>query len=292
MSTSSIGILWALVAMVGWGLGDYFIQRNVRVIGIWRTLIFINIIGTVILFPLVYKELTQIQNFGDVLYPIITGFVMLVATLFDFEALKQGKLAIMEPILSIELPIAAIFAVLIWSESISWAGWLLIIAIFIGITLAATEHHAHLQYHKRIFEKGVVYALITAVGMALADLLAGISSQKTSPLLTVYGIWVFILVITVIYLAKHGELKKIGPDFRAHPWALLAVGIFDTLGWIGFCYGAKSIPIAITTAIGQSYIVITILLGIFVNRELIKRHQIIGVATTVISVIALAWITG
>ena len=163
MDSNLIGVLWALVAMVGWGLGDYLIQRNVRSIGIWRTLLFINVIGTVGLLPFVYKELTQIQNFHDVLLPLIAGFVMLVATIFDFEALKEGKLAIMEPILSIELPLAAIFAAILWGESLTLAGWLLIIAIFIGITLAATEHHTRLHYHKRIFEKGVIYALISGL---------------------------------------------------------------------------------------------------------------------------------
>lgn len=292
MDANLLGVLWALVAMVAWGFGDFLIQKNVRKIGIWRTLFFIGIIGTVTLLPLVYRELDQIHTFKTLLFPLIAFFVTLVSSLFDFEALKQGKLAIMEPILSVELPLAAIFAALLWDESISFIGWLLIIAIFIGITLAATQERTHLHYHKRIFEKGVIFALIAAIGMALTDLFMGISAQETTPLFTVWSVWLMFTVACFIYIARKGELKNLVSDVQEHPWAILMVGIFDTLGWVGFCFATERIPIGIATAIGQSFIIITILLGIFVNRERIKQHQIWGIACTVAGVIALAWITG
>ena len=292
MTATAIGVLWAFVAMVSWGFGDYLIQRNVRNIGIWRTLFWIGIIGAVGLFPLVIKDLGSINSFKMLLLPFIAFFVTLVSSLFDFEALKEGKLAIMEPILSIEVPLAAIFAVVLWNESISFVGWLLIVAVFIGITLVATEHHTKLHYHKRIFEKGVVYALIAAVAMALTDLLMGISGQEITPLFTVWSVWLMFSIVCFIYIVRKGQLKDLATDIKTYPWAIAMVGIFDTLAWVAFCYAANEIPIAITTAIGQSYIVITILLGIFVNHEKIRKHQMVGIACTAIAVIALAWITG
>jgi drug/metabolite transporter (DMT)-like permease len=128
--------------------------------------------------------------------------------------------------------------------------------------------------------------------MALTDLFMGISAQETSPLFTVWSVWLMFTVACFIYIASKKEVKKLFDDVHAHPWAIFLVGIFDTLGWVGFCFATERIPIGIATAIGQSFIIITILLGIFVNRERIKRHQVWGITFTVAGVIALAWITG
>lgn len=291
MDNNLIGIICALVAMVSWGLGDFLIQKNSRIIGIWKTLFFIGAIGSIGLFPFVLSELLAINSGTVILYPLLGGFITLVASIFDFEALKSGKLAIIEPVLSIEVPFAAIFAVVLWSESISFIGWFLIAAIFLGITVAATQHHSHIHYHKRIFEKGVLYAVVAAITMALTDLLMGVSAQVTSPLLTVWIAWAFFTIVCLLYIVGKGQLKSLIADVQAHPLIILFVGVFDTLGWVAFCFAVEKIPIAITTAISQSYIIITILLGLFVNHERLKKHQIWGVVCATIAVIALAWNT-
>src|SRR5205085_1915775 len=126
--------------------------------------------------------------------------VMMIASIVDFKALKEGKLSVMEPIISTELPIAVILAVAFWGESLTLLGWLLIIVIFIGSILVVTQHHTHLQYHKRIFEKGVLFAIAAAVCMAILDVTMGASSQTSNPLLTVWVVWVCAGSISFIYL--------------------------------------------------------------------------------------------
>ncbi len=292
MNSAAIGVSWALVGMVSWGFGDYFIQRTSRAIGIWRALFFISIVGSIGLTPFILGDFHEFLNPKNLLFLGLPAFAMTVSSIFYFQALKDGKLAIMEPILSAELPLAAILAVVLWRESLGMLGWLLVLIVFIGNALAATEHHSHLHYHKRIFEKGVIYALVAALCMAFVDLLMGVSSQEVSPLFTVWVVWVFSGAVSTIYLMQTGEFKKIKEDIREHRWMLLALGVFDTMGWVGFCLGAIHIPIAITTAIGESYIVITMLLGFFLNHERLRPHQKWGVAFAVVSVIALAAFTG
>ena len=46
-----LGIIYAIAAMLSWGVGDFLIQRASRKIGIWQTLFFIGLGGFLGLFP-------------------------------------------------------------------------------------------------------------------------------------------------------------------------------------------------------------------------------------------------
>jgi drug/metabolite transporter (DMT)-like permease len=270
-----------------WGFGDFMIQKVSREMSIWKTFFYIALIGTIGLLPFVWKEIPNIIHSKNLLFLGITGVVITIASIFDYEALRQGKLAIMEPIIGAELPIAAILAVVLWNENLGFIGWTFVGVIFIGNLLASTVHHTHLHYHKRIFEKGVVFALMAAVGMGLVDLLMGVSSQVVSPLLTVWFVWLFMGIIGFVYLVSRNKLHEIKDDIKKYPLHILGLGIFDTMGWVAFCQGSAHMSIAITTAISQSYLLITILLGLIINKETLRWHQKCGVAFATISIILL-----
>ena len=100
----NVGILFAFIALVSWGFGDFFIQKTTRVVGSWNVLFFIGIVGLIGLFPFVKNDLASLNNSNLLLLGLL-GVVVVFAALFDFEALRQGKIAIVEPIIGLELPI-------------------------------------------------------------------------------------------------------------------------------------------------------------------------------------------
>ena len=61
----SLGVLFALGALIFWGLGDFLIQRSTRKVGNWETLFIITLFGTVILIPFIYKDLYSLLSFQD-----------------------------------------------------------------------------------------------------------------------------------------------------------------------------------------------------------------------------------
>lgn len=69
---------------------------------------------------------------------------------------------------------------------------------------------------------------------------------------------------------------------------ILAESIFDTLAWVFFAIAMVEIPVSMATAISESYPAIAVLLGILVNREIVKKHQILGMIIALISSVALA----
>ena len=162
---------------------------------------------------------------------------------------------------------------------------------FFGITLAVTEHHTHLHYHRRILERGVFFAAVGAIGMGVFNFLVGVGSQEISPLMTIWFTNILTVAYTMFHLSRHGEFHTLLRDFRAHPGTLTSVCILDNLAWISFAVATTYIPIAIATTISESYVALAVLLGVFANKERLKWHQIVGVIVTIASVIFLAAIS-
>lgn len=287
-----LGILFAIGALLCWAFGDFYIQRTSRKIGIWKSLFFIALIGTLALSPFIADEISAaLNNPRQLIIMTLAGVVMFFAALFDFEALKQGKFAIIEPILGIELPLTVALSVVFWQEQLSVQQALLIGIVFIGLILTVTINTKHLQYHKRILEKGVILAGLGAIGMGLTNFLAGVASQEVSPLMAYWFISLEILILCLVYLISTKQMSTLIRDYKKHTALILSEGILDNLAWILYMYAVMYIPISIAITISESYIALGVLLGLVINREKLRKHQKLGVALTVIGVIILAAIT-
>ena len=287
-----LGILFALGALFSWMIGDFYIQKTSRTMGIWKALFFVSFFGMIVLYPFISNDLPAvfIEEKNTIILGL-AGVVTLFAALFMFEALKEGKFSIVEPIFGIELPITVGLSVYFLNEMITSVQAFLIATIFIGCILAVTIHIKQLHYHKRILEKGVILAGIGAIGMALTNFLTGVSSQQVSPLMTMWFVNVILTGVCLFYLSIEGRIKDILNDFKKHTKVIVAAAILDNLAWIFYASSMTLIPISIATAISESYIAGGVLLGLFVNREKLAKHQIVGIILTILSVITLAAIT-
>ena len=109
----SIGVIAAFGAFFFWGVGDFLIQRSTRRIGDWETLFFICGTSVIALFPFVYDDFFRLfssGNTGVFIILLLASVALTFGALFDFEALKQGKISIVEPVLALELPVAVALA--------------------------------------------------------------------------------------------------------------------------------------------------------------------------------------
>jgi drug/metabolite transporter (DMT)-like permease len=213
----------------------------------------------------------------------------MVAALLDFEALKKGKIAIVEPILALEVPVAAIMAFALINEGLGMLEIFLISTLMIGIALISLKSH-HLK--RRIWlEKGAILAAIGALFMGASNFLVGFASRITNPLLTNWFINVFIAMICFYYIMTNKRIGKLVSDFKANTRLLLTVSTFDNLAWITFACAASLIPIAIAVAISESYIALAALLGLLINREILMKHQKAGLIAALASAVLLSMIT-
>src|SRR3989344_4265453 len=120
----SVSIIAAFGAMILWGFADFFIQKSTRRIGDAETLAFIGIIGAIILAPFVFIYADSVFTWKALALVAFLGVVHFIAGIMDFEALKRGKLSVIDAVIELELVITIVFGIFFLGESLSLMQWL------------------------------------------------------------------------------------------------------------------------------------------------------------------------
>lgn len=268
-----ISLLFALAAMFCWGIGDFLIQKSTRKIGDVEALAFIGIIGSVGLIPFVIKEIPLLFSLNNFLLLLLLGLITFFIALFNFEALKEGKLSVIDVIIELELPVTIILGFLFFKETLSYIQFGVIFLIFIGIVLMATKSFKHF---KTRFERGFLFAFIAAIGMGLINFLTAASSKQISPLMAIWIPWVIVSIMCILIIGRREGLKKLVRHSLRFRYLILFMAIFDTAAWLFYAFAVYKNEISIITAITESYPAIALFLGVLINKEKIKWYQYFG----------------
>lgn len=285
-----MGILFAFIALICWGVGDFLIQRTSREFGKWIALFFITSIAAVALTPFIYKDLAGLfMDYPALFILMLTSIVILVAALFEFQAFIDGKISVVEPIMAFEVAVTAILSFLIIGEKLSWQQVVFIILLIVGIFLVSTKSFHHLKKIKA--EKGVWLALIGTVCMGTTNFLFGVGARETNPLLINWFTSLFLATVCFVYILSKSQIRQIFKDWQKDKTLIIGVGLIDNAAWIAYSYSTLFIPISIAIAISESYIALAAILGLIFNGEKLRKHQFIGLILAAACAIVLAIIT-
>ena len=287
---ANLGILLSIVSLVGWGFGDFFIQRASRALGSLRALFSIALLGSLITFPFAAPHLVALFHHPEIWILVLTSSFGFVPALLYFESLKKGKLTVVEPMLSLELPVTIGLAIGFRGEHLNGLQIAGIIAAFLGILLVATKKFDK-RPSGRFFEAGVLAGLGAAFGLGLGNFMTGVLSQDVGPIETIWFSRTCFALLCFIALAFRGELKGFITDAKKAIGPIIGQTAFDMTGWVAFAFATTMIPISIATTISETYIILAALLGIIVNKERLKRHQYFGIALAVTGALVLSYAT-
>ncbi len=283
----NLGVLAALGAMLCWGFGDFFIQRTTRKLGDIEALFFIGLFGAVVLLPFIYGELPFVFSNSNILAALFfLGFSTLVVSIVNFQALKEGKISIVEPILELELPITILFAFFLFSEALSPVQLTLSAGVFLGVLLISVKKFNFKSKH--LFEKGVLLAFVTAAGFGFINVFTAGMVRWTSPLLAIWSAWTVLAAFCLAYLLHKKGLARVVNDAKRWRGLVLAESVLDTAAWVFFAIAMVSLPVSLATAITEGYVAVAVLLGILINRESVRTHQFVGMGVALLSCTALA----
>jgi drug/metabolite transporter (DMT)-like permease len=229
--------------------------------------------------PFVVRDLHLLWNSANLGFLLVLGVVTFLAAIADFEALKKGKLSVIEIVMTLELPVTVVLALAFLQESLSLVQSVMIGAVFLGVLLIATEKRTHFKEFVRGLEKGVALAIVGAIGMGLTNFLTGSSAKNISPILAIWGPWlVFTMMCLFVIETRRGGVKTFAHHWRHYRWLILFTGLFDTAAWLLYAFALEGKEIALTTAITESYPAVALFLGLWLNKEKIHWHQYCGAA--------------
>jgi len=284
------GIIFALAALVTWGCGDFLIQRSAKKMGDWETLLVISIMGVIILMPFVYQDFGMIMSAGDEGFYLLLGFsiALFVGALIHFESLKRGKISAVEPFEALEIPVTLILATAILAEYVTLYQVLLILVLMSGLFMLSVKSH---HFTRRAWiERGVIMAASAAFLYGVANFLVGFAARQTNPLLAVWFMSAFTLLISLFYLQSNNRLSGFFADVRENKGISIITGIVDNVAWVFIAIAAVFVPISIAFAVSESYVALAALLGIIINKEKLMHHQKIGIAIALSSTVMLAFL--
>ena len=206
-----MGLIFAVIALLSWGVGDFLIQRSTRKFGDWISLFYIASFASIVLFPFIYKDLQSLFLFSkEFLLLTVASVVILFAALFNFEGLKRGRISVIEPIFALEIFITILLATILLKERLSGFQIFLVSSLIVGVILVSVRSFYNLK--KIRLEKGVIFALFGTIGMGATNFVFGLSARQTSPLMVNWFASLFLALFTLAYLLISGGLKYIGDD--------------------------------------------------------------------------------
>ncbi len=282
-----LGIIFALIALLAWALDDFFIARNTRRFGDWRTMAALSSIGLLLLTPFIWNTLTSVifwSNPAVLIFLLVTGIVTFFAAFTDFEALRLGKLAVIDPVYALEIPTTLIITSIVIREHLNTNQIGLVLLTFIGILFITSK--GRLELKKLFTEKGVRLAILAALLMGATNFLTGLGARLTNPFIINWFVYLTLAMISwAVVLNSNKTFKKINTHGQKE---LVTMGLADTIAWTAFAFSATLIPIAITTAISEGYIAVAAVLGVVVNKEKINKLQFFGIFIVVLAVVLLS----
>jgi drug/metabolite transporter (DMT)-like permease len=272
--------IWlALGSMLGWGIGDFLIQKTSQKIGELETLFYLTFVSSFLFLPFVTPHLSSLTTHQLLLLSLI-GVLSFISGYLFLKALKIGKLAVIEVVIALELPLTIAWGCLFFHEALSLLQILLIILIFAGVILISCDFS---KIHKRdILEPGTILAIITALVLSLVNFLYVVGTKEMDAATTLWLAWLVngLICGTIIYSKKSKNFIK---NSQSHWQLILAVMLIDAVAWLFYLLSAAQGQLSITSAISESFMVIAIILGLIFNREKINIWQSVGAGLAIIA---------
>jgi drug/metabolite transporter (DMT)-like permease len=275
-----MAILGGLAAALAWTATTITAARATRIIDSRSLLATVMAVGLVLSLPLALATGIPSLDATSVLWLVVSGTGNVVGLLSSYTALRVGKVGVVAPVVSTEGAVAALIAV-VAGETLAPGTGVALGVVAAGVVLAA---RAPYDPDTRADE---LRAALFAGGAALSF---GCSLYATAQVGKDLGVFwaalppraVGVAAIALPLLAsRRWRLRR-----EALPWAA-ASGVGEVFGTVAYAWGARH-GLAVTAVLASQFAAISAVVGYVAFRERLARVQVVGVATIVCGVAALA----
>jgi uncharacterized membrane protein len=278
----------AVSAMVCWGIADFCIQRSARAVGNIEVLFWICAVSTIGLLPFVWGDLAQLTTRTGIGLILLLTIITLAAALLEFEALRVGKLSVIDMVLTLEIPFTIALGLLFFHESFTVWQAVLTLLLMWGVAMIALSPGGWQANWRAHLEKGVFLAIIGALVMGFVNFFTAVAARELSPMMAIWAPGVLLTAICVGIIWRRNGYKRLVRNIRKHTGLILLMSVVDTAAWVFYAYALVDGELAIITAITESYPAIAVILGVWLNREHLRGHQYVGIVMALGASVVLA----
>jgi drug/metabolite transporter (DMT)-like permease len=278
-----MAIFWGLAAAISFGTADVFARFGSEQEGTWRTLFYLQFIGSLVavLFVVWGQPVPWAALWGRAgVMIIITSVVMLAGTATLYRCLVVGPMLITSPIASSFAAVTTVLA-LVSGERPSPLQIIGLVVTLVGVALTAASDTSE-KRPVRWLSWGVLLALATAGlhGIAFFLLDGVVASLGEAPTVLALRLITLMLLVTFMGVSKR-PLRLDEP--HSLRW-LIPVGILDTSANLFYSLGLATGLTSVVSVLTALYSVVTVLIGTLWLKERMTTWQKMGVLIVFVGV--------
>ncbi len=281
-----LGVLFGIIAMIGWGIADFLAAVAVRKTSVFKTFVWSQIIGLVlffIAFSLFFNF--SLPSLSSIVWLLFAGFLGVISYLAYYKGLQVGKVPVVVPIASSWAAITVILGLVILHEALTKTQTIGVILAVIGTVLVSFRLRDLLGLKLKNLSIGVSYAVIAMLGWGVYFVPMKMLISELGWFLPIF----FAKVISIFYLLPYLKLSKKDVSFPKNALILvLLIGFLETMAFISFGMGINSAYVSIVSPVAATFPVITITLARLFLKETIDFNQVIGIFSVLTGLVLLS----
>jgi len=288
-----MAIIFAFIALFGWGTGDIFSALSSRKVGSWLTFfcfLFFSLILGVIYF-LFTGQLPTSASFTPYFFALGLGFIHIVGTMLFYRALEIGNASIVGTIAGSFPIVAVILSLVVFRETVTLGRWFGIAFTFIGVILTSlTIKHKEELSAKRLFvDRSIYFAIITLFCWGIYFGLVRIPAEKIGWFWAAYAENIYLFIPLLLGKVGLKSMKTLFKNAR-NVGSVLIMTILARTADCAYNLGVLKGYVSVVSPIAGSSPVVYFLLTRLIFKEPLTRQQKTGIffALTGIILISIA----
>jgi len=276
-------MMYGLIAMLGWGISNFFSGRLAKSIGFFPALIAASAgtISCLLLIMLAGKSPITMPQGSALGFIFIAGGLLSVAGLAFYKGLEVGKISLLSP-LAASWPIGiAVIAILSNQSPFSPIKLLGIVLVTAGVLTASVKRF---EKNLNVSDPGIPYAITALAAWVGAYYFFGRTLSGSS--------WVMFnvlfLLISVLFELAYARWKTLSIAWKPTRQNILYLVGCTVPSAAAFYYYSLGMRTGENTAVAvatNANPVITVLLALTFLHEHLNRRQLTGIAMVIIGLI-------
>ena len=271
-----IGILFAVTAMLSWGVADFLAKKAIDKIG-YKTSIVINQVVAfvpVVIFAILFFKMPSLSIDLDAL-TAVAGISGIFGYIFLYRGFQKGNVSVVAPITASWSVVTTLLAFFLFQEALTPIQIVGIIFVFIGVFFASTNFAEFKNSIKQGRSAGAIDGIISMIAW-------GISYALLRPIVSVVGPFMALLLLKLLAMATLFSWTGVTKTKIAFPTKMVflfiaTAGILDFLGYTTFNLSLTTQLVSIVGPIAATAPAVTIVLAYFFLKERVVSNQKLGI---------------
>ncbi|HRE16648.1 MAG TPA: DMT family transporter [Rhodocyclaceae bacterium] len=285
INTELHGVVYGLLAMIGWGIGNSITRTSAIAIGVVPTLFYRNLVVVISLaIAVLALDLKVVFDWQMVSMTCALSVLGYISLLSLFKAQKTGKLGLISPISGAgSAAITVAYAIIFYRDQPSGMQQLGIGLVLLGVVCVSLNLKD--LRNSNLFSRGsgVPYAILTALCWGIMFALMVKPSLAIGAVFCALVLNICSLLLSSAHIAI-SKTRLVVPKLRI--WVvLLVVGLFSALGIVGYNIGVTAAPVSIVYTIAAAAPIVGILAGLWIYKEIHPPHHYLGMLASILGIV-------